>query len=261
MNRMMHKDIGLLIIASCFGAFSCATVTITPDMVQKVQKNLTLVVPEGTGRFPVVIFYQGTGGGNLRAERWAAWLKTLGVASAIVDNAGIRNRTINPQGSMYVEDAAIAWDLLKAHPQIDTSRFALMGFSRGGLQALMAGPYFTGERAAPTIVFAFYPGGFGLDRCWSTHRKPTRVHIFYGDLDDVGRDEGQSFACRALAAVSWDPVEFHELEGATHAYDTTFPPHTFQCCRNLTVRVEPNPDAVEKTKAIIEKVMKAGWNL
>lgn len=259
MNRMTHKSVVLLIIASCFGAFSCATLTITPEMAQKAQKNLTLVVPEGAGKFPVIIFYQGTGGGNRRSEKWAPWLKTLGVASAIVDNAGIRNRTTNPPGSMYAEDAAIAWDLLKAHPRIDTSRFALMGFSRGGQQALEAGPYFAAERAAPTFVFALYPGGWGPDTCRSTHRGPTRVYIFFGDLDDVARYDGYGLACSRLAGGR-DPVEFHELRGATHGYDDIHS-YTFECCGRRAVRVEPNHEAVEKTKAIIEKAIRARWKL
>jgi hypothetical protein len=47
------------------------------------------------------------------------------------------------------------------------------------------------------------------------------VHIFFGDLDDVGRDEGYSLACQRLAGGR-DPVEFHELKGATHGYDDLF---------------------------------------
>ncbi|OGL29918.1 MAG: hypothetical protein A3G44_08380 [Candidatus Rokubacteria bacterium RIFCSPLOWO2_12_FULL_73_47] len=228
-------------------------------MVHMVQKNLTVAIPERDGKFPVVIFYQGTGGGNRRAEKWASWFKTLGVASAIVDNAGIRNRTTNPARSMYTEDAAIAWDLLKTHPRIDTSRFALMGFSRGGQQALEAGPHFTGERAAPTFVFALYPGGWGPDRCRSTYGRPTQVHIFFGDLDDVGRDEGYSHACSGLARGR-DPVEFHELKGATHGYDDVFS-YTFTYGRARIARVEPNPDAVERTKSIIAKAIRARWDL
>jgi dienelactone hydrolase len=191
--------------------------TIPPDVTRK---HLVVVSPEGDGKFPVVIFYQGTGGGNRRAERWAAWFKTIGVASAIVDNAGIRNRTSNPWGD-YAEDGATAWDLLRAHPQIDTNRFALMGFSRGGQQALDAGGYFGGARPAPSFVFALYPGGWGTNACWSLHRKPTQVHFFYGELDEITGYDGTSHACRALETSSGS-VKFHELKGATHGYDDIY---------------------------------------
>lgn len=251
-----HKGIFLLIGVLCFGISACVTTTITPEIVSK---NLLVITPEGAGKFPVIIYYQGTGGDTRRAEKWASWFKTMGVASAIVDNAKIRNRKRNPSKSMYTEDAAFAWDLLKANPKIDTSRFALMGFSRGGQQALEARRHFKGKRPAPSFVFALYPGGWGPDKCFSTHRKPTEVHIFFGDQDDVNRYERVMFACRSLA--KWrDNVEFHELKGATHAYDDIYV-FTFKCCRGETVRVEPNPGAVEMTKIIIEKAIKAGWSL
>ena len=84
------------------------------------------------------------------------------------------------------------------------------------------------------------------------------MHIFCGDLDDIEKYEGTPSACRSLAF--WrDNVEFHELKGATHAYDDLYS-FKFYCCGGRLVRVEPNPEAVEKTKAIIEKAIKAGWN-
>lgn len=138
----------MLVLAACE--------TITPELVQQ---NLTLITPEGKGPFPVFIYYQGTGGDNDRARSWAFWLRTKGVASALVDNAGMRGRRENPRGSTYVEDAAIAWDILKDNPRIDTGRFALMGFSRGGQQALDAAPVFRDRPATPSFVFALYPGG------------------------------------------------------------------------------------------------------
>lgn len=55
--------------------------TITPKMVAD---NMTLVTPQGVGPFPVVIYFQGTGGHNRRQEAWARWFKKYGVASAIV---------------------------------------------------------------------------------------------------------------------------------------------------------------------------------
>lgn len=257
LDRIKHKGLILLIGVLCLGISACATTNITPEMVQK---NLYVRIPEGAGKFPIVIYYQGTGGDLRRAEVWSLWFKTMGVASAIVDNARMRNRQRNPSGSMYTEDAAFAWDLLKANPKIDTSRFALMGFSRGGGMALMAGWYFGGKRPVPSFVFALYPGGWGIrDECRNSHRKPTEVHIFFGDRDDVNTYDGYADACRNLAKRR-DNMEFHWLKGATHGYDDIYS-YDFVCCGGGHVRVEPNPGAVERTKTIIEKAIKAGWNL
>lgn len=250
---MVRHGTILLIALMGLGASGCRTVT-----REMVEANLELVTPEGEGGFPVVIYYQGTGGHNRRAHTWASWFKSLGVASAIVDNARIRGRAENPSGSMYTEDAALAWDLLRANPKIDTSRFALMGFSRGGQQALEAGWDFGGKRAVPSFVVALYPGGWGPGRCSSAHGKSTAVHIFFGDRDDVDTYEGYGRACRALAEVDRS-IEFHELKGATHAYDDDYS-FTFHCCRGRPVRVEPNAEAVERTKTIIEKAIRSRWN-
>ena len=254
---MIHKSSVFILVSVLLLVSACATLKITPEMVQA---NLTVVMPEGSGKFPVVIYYQGTGRGMRTMMTWARWFKSIGVASAIVDNATMRNRTDNPTGSMYTEDAAIAWDLLKTHPKIDTSRFALMGFSRGGGMALMAGRHFGNERPVPSFVFALYPGGWGVrNECRNSHRKPTEVHIFFGDRDDVNTYDGYADACRNMASRQ-DNMEFHLLKGATHCYDTNFSFPLF-CCGGKPVRVEPNPEAVETTKVIIRNAIKAGWNL
>jgi dienelactone hydrolase len=242
-----------LILLLAVAASACQTVT-----VEMVRDNLYVSAPEGPGPFPVVIYYQATGGGNRFGSLWAAWFKSIGVASAMVDNAKIRGRAGNPTGSMYTEDAALAWDILAADPRIDARRFALMGFSRGGQQALEAAPHFTGRRPAPDFVFALYPGGWGIDRCYSSHPRTTAVHIFFGDRDDIESYDGVATACRRLAHVG-PGIDFHELRGATHAYDDVFA-STFYCCGGRPVQVEPNPAAVEETRAIIEKAIRTRWN-
>jgi len=257
MNQKIPKGIVILMAAFCCSLYACATTNVTLDMVQE---NMTVVVPDGPGKFPVVIYYQGSGARNRRAEMWSDWFKTKGVASVIVHNAWIRKRYSNPSGSKYPEDGAFAWDILKDHPKIDTNRFALMGFSRGGGQALDAARYFKGKRVAPGFVFALYPGGWGKpDTCLCSHSTPTEVHIFFGDRDDIETYDGTMSACRSLARWRRN-VAFHLLQGATHAYDDTqF--LTFYCCGGRPVSVDPNPRAVEETQAIIAKAIKTKWQL
>ena len=229
--------------------------TVTPEQVAKALKVIT---PEGDGPFPVVIYYQGTGGHNRRQQAWATWFKTHGVASAIVDNAWVHDRFENPTGSRYTGDGAIAWDLLKSDKRIDTDRFALMGFSRGGGMTLMAGDQFGNERAVPSFAFALYPGGFGARRCPTNHEDQTDVHIFFGDKDDVGNADKYLTACRGTARQN-ENVSYHHLPGATHGYDE---PHsyTFGCCKpRITVQVQPNSEAVAATREVIEKAIKGRW--
>jgi dienelactone hydrolase len=224
-----------------------------------VEQRLTVLTPEGAGPFPVVIYYQGTGGNDRRALSWANWFKTVGVAAAIVDNAGLRQRPSNPTGSRYTEDAAAVWDLLNADDRIDTARFALMGFSRGGGMALNAGHHFGDERSIPDFVFALYPGGFGRGRCPTNHESRTQVHIFFGDKDDVARADSLWGACRSTAKWN-DNVTYHALSGATHGYDDDFG-YSFSCCRPpVKVSVVPNEDAVKATRTAIAQAIRSRWN-
>ena len=159
---------------------------------------------------------------------------------------------------MYTVDGAIAWDLMNNDARVNTNKFALMGFSRGGGMALHAGGHFGGKRAVPDFVFAFYPGGFGRAECASNHADTTEVHIFFGDKDDVGHVDGLLGACYSTARWN-DSVFYHELKGATHGYDDDRGA-AFTCCNPVTkVRVEPNPEAVEFTKSVIEKAIRARW--
>ena len=111
-----------------------------------------------------------------------------------------------------------------------------------------------------SLVFALYPGGWGRrDTCLCSHRKSTEVHIFYGDRDDIETYDGTLSACRSLARWRRN-IAFHLLKGATHAYDDTqF--FTFHCCGGKPVSVDPNPKAVEETRAIITEAIKTKWQL
>lgn len=92
-------------------------------------------------------------------------------------------------------DGALAWDILCGDPRIDTDHFALMWFSRGGQQALGAGPLFGGWRAEPDFVFALYPGGWGVNSSRDLHGSETEVHLFFGGKDDVCRSEHDDSTC------------------------------------------------------------------
>lgn len=219
---------------------------------------MSVVTPDGQGPFPVVIFYQGTAGNSRRSRSWAAWFKERGVASAIVSNAGMRKRNQNPSGSNYSVDGALAWDILRGDPRIDTDHFALMGFSRGGQQALNAGPLFNGERAEPDFVFAFYPGGWGVNNCRDSHGPETEVHFFFGDKDDVCKAEHNDSACMRIAEHR-DEVFFHRIENATHAFDDTMG-NRFTCCSPpVVVKIVPNPEAVDVAREIIEQAIGRRW--
>ena len=259
-ERRRNHHLGLFFLAAiaALSLAACATFSLTP---QAVKEHLTVIVPLGPGKFPVVIFFQGTGGRNRRAMEWSEWFDKKGVASAMVDNAGLRGRNKLWGVDDYVQDAVIAWDLLAAYPRIDRSRFALMGFSRGGRQTLIAGSAFGGKRAVPDFAFAFYPGGGGSHTCYIEHAKSTKVHIFYGGADEAGKGPGGFFQACLDESREMKNVEFHEMPGAHHGYDDVVDTTFRLPVTNTLVHIKPNPAAVKKTKEIILKAIKEGWGL
>ncbi len=240
---------------SCLFLTGCIKSAATPE---NVEHYMSVVVPKGEGPFPVVIFYQGTGANSRRSRAWSAWFREQGVASAIVSNAGMRHRNTNPPGSNYSEDGAVAWDILRSDPRIDTDHFALMGFSRGGQQALNAGSLFREERVEPDFVFALYPGGWGRNNCRDSHGSKTEVHFFFGDMDDVCKSDHNDSACK-LIADQRDDVFFHRIENATHAYDDVMGYHFTCCSPSVEVKVVPNLDAVDATRKIIKQAIDRRW--
>ncbi len=98
----------------------------------------TLWLPAGSGPFPGVVIVHGSG----RSDRSNPW--TSAYTDALVDR-GIAVLHPDKRGSGasggnwreatffdLADDAIAALDLLRAHPEVDTSRVGLIGFSQGG---------------------------------------------------------------------------------------------------------------------------------
>lgn len=244
------KVIAVLILVIALAA--CAA--IDPN---KIRDHVSIVTPPGDGPFPVVIFYQGTGDANIK--QWALWFRDRGIASAIVGSAAIRGRKDLWGVTYYVGDGVVALHFLKQDRRIDTSRYVLMGFSRGGWQVLNAADAFKDSGSPPSLVLALYPGNEGREftgKCTNTHGIKTRVHIFYGALDESGIHNGFLDACRTTAKFETN-VSYHEVSGAHHAYDSQYP-QQFGTVR--TFRIVPNSDAVRETERIIDAALaEIGW--
>jgi dienelactone hydrolase len=168
----------------------------------------------------------GASGDNIRA--WAKQLNAWGVAAFIVDSFGPRgvtsttaDQTVLPQWA-DLADSFNALKLLAADPRIDKSRIGIMGWSRGGMIAMIAALETArravlsadGPRFAAHIVF--YGSAATQYRDSATDGAP--LLFFHGEADDYV----------ALASVkesaAWiqgkgDAVTFITYPGATHAFD------------------------------------------
>lgn len=182
----------------------------------------------GNDRLPVVVLLHGSGGVSSFVLDWEKDLNVMGVATFVLDSftpRGIVN-TLSDQSQLgqltMIVDAYRALDVLAQHPNIDPTRIALMGFSRGGQAALYAslkrfqrlhGP--VGPEFAAYIVF--YPD------CTTTFHddedvadKPIR--IFHGSADDYL----PLAPCRAYVErlqARGKNVQLTEYAGAGHAFD------------------------------------------
>jgi len=224
-----------------------------------IKPHISVVEPAGaaTGKpAPVVFFLQGTGGGSNRANAWAKTLAEAGIASAVIDNAELRNRA-NLAGVAardVAQDYAAALRLMRNDPRVDVTRHAVMGFSSGGTAAMLSGAVLEPDQPRPRAVIAFYPGSMG--DCGETHAADTAVHVFYGDLDEWGAHAGTRDACRR--AMGGKPRRaFHPVKGAHHGFDDAVT--VMWPADGRTFRSEPNPQARAEVERTLVPLLKAAF--
>jgi len=193
----------------------------------KIAGELRLPRP-GSDRLPVVVLLHGSGGISGYVTDWEQDLNSMGVATFVIDSFTARGiTTTNEDRSQLGElamivDAYRALDLLAKHPRIDSTRIALMGFSRGGRAALYAsverfhrmhGP--AGQQFVAYIVF-YPPCNIAFRGDEDVASKPIR--IFHGDADDYA----PVAPCRAYVArlkAKGKDVQLTEYAGAGHVFD------------------------------------------
>ncbi|CAE6737417.1 hypothetical protein R69888_02344 [Paraburkholderia haematera] len=182
----------------------------------------------GNERFPLVILLHGSGGIAGYVTDWEQELLAIGVATFVIDSftgRGITS-TSNDQSQLgrlaQTEDAYRALAVLVKHPRIDPSRVILMGFSRGGQNALYGSltrfqrMHLSASGARFAAHIALYPD------CSYTYRDDedlaAPVRIFHGIADNYD----PVAPCRAyverLRAEGKD-IQITEYPGAAHVFD------------------------------------------
>jgi dienelactone hydrolase len=207
-----------------------------PDfLVGKEGKPVTLKarlkLPQGQAeKYPAVIILHGSSGrtSDKRMEHWAGELNEIGIAAFLVDSftgRGITETNTDPTrlGRLnMIIDAYKALELLSKHPDIDSKRIAVLGFSRGGQSALyssMTRFYKShGPRDGAHFVahVGFYPA------CTSTYLEDEEVNgvirILHGTADDYSPIAPCRSYVKRLQAAGKD-AELIEYPGAHHVFD------------------------------------------
>lgn len=184
---------------------------------------------EATGRVPAVILAHGCGGfGRVQEASWTHELNRMGFASFSLDSFGGRGirevcswqEHINV-GSRLL-DAYRALEALAAHPRIDPSRIALMGFSHGGMVALWAHytrfqrRWMSGQHRFAAYL-SFYPAVCNF-RFLDEDQDSRPLRIFLGADDDYNSvAQCQEYVERIRAAGS--DVALLVYPDARHAFD------------------------------------------
>jgi dienelactone hydrolase len=155
-----------------------------------------LRLPEGTGRVPAVVVTHGCSGITGAETYWSGSLVQLGIATFVVNSfagRGIPRVCSGPHtisAASVLTDVYRARDLLAAHPRIDVTRIALMGFSFGGRTALWAShPRFQQRYGVGPAHFAahlaFYPTSCHIRLADEDRVGDAPIRIFHGKADEV----------------------------------------------------------------------------
>jgi dienelactone hydrolase len=186
-----------------------------------------LRLPRGTsGRIPVVLLLHGSGGVNGGHELWAKHFNEMGVASFVLDSFSERGITSTSTDQALlgrlnmILDAYRAFDVLAAHPRIDPTRVAVMGFSRGGQSALYSSMRRFQQLWNPRAVFALHIPLYAS--CTTTFIGDTDVTApirqFHGAADDYVTVAPCRPYFERLRAAGRD-AQLTEYPDAHHSYD------------------------------------------
>ena len=186
--------------------------------------------PSWKEHLPAVILLHGSNGAanSTPAVRWAEFLNRMGIATFRLDSFGGRGidqvETDQSRLSSFVQfyDTYRAVDVLAAHPRIDPSRIAVMGFSRGGSAALYTSMRRFQARHGPTKAriaahLSFYPA-CNIHFVDELDIADAPVREFHGAADDTTLAATCLAYIKRLDAAGKDAV-MTEYPGSHHGFD------------------------------------------
>jgi dienelactone hydrolase len=256
------------------GYIKFQSVTITAAEFQKGTKDGAPVaihgylrLPKQEGPVPAVVLFHG-GAGIKSSRGWASHLPSIGVATFLVNSFSGRGVTRAPSERELSRagqtcDAYRALELLVTHPRIDRQRIALMGFSRGGGQTILAAlPEFRRANLPPGVDFAaylaFYPSITPIAYLINRGVPNRPVRIFHGSLDNSESIWTVRRYVKRIRRKGAD-VQLFEFEGAHHSFDNPKLGRLYQTSRGFTVGY--NSSAHREAMVKVEETLTAVFGL
>jgi dienelactone hydrolase len=187
-----------------------------------------LFLPPGAAKVPAMIVHHGSGGvSDERERRYARELVQLGVVTLVLDSFKGRGvtSTVSDQAAVSTNDmlgdAFAALKALAGHARVDAARVGIVGFSKGGSVALLAGHEAKAAKEAPKgLRFAlhvpFYPA------CVNHYYRPKStgapIYLMLGEADTyIGVGPCREYA--AILRAEGARIEVVVFPGAMHGFD------------------------------------------
>jgi dienelactone hydrolase len=198
-----------------------------------VRITANLHSPFAGTRVPAVVLLHGSGGIGGNLPGWVQALNGIGVAVLIVDSfrgrgitQTITDQTLLSSFSMML-DAYRGLEFLALHPQVDPTRIAVLGFSKGGFAALYSSMRrFQKMWSKPALEFSAYLAFY--TRCDAPLLDDENVsdhpiRLFHGAADDyVPVAPARAYVERLRQAGR--NVQLTVYQGARHVFDNPLNP-------------------------------------
>jgi dienelactone hydrolase len=232
------------------------------DKGKPITLGVELRIAQAKGKTPLVVLMHGSSGIGANVPFWARELNALGISTLTID--GMTGRGVQGVGENqaligrlnFIVDIYRSLEVVAKHPRIDSSRVALMGFSRGGQAALYASVQrFQKQWNKSGVDFIayipFYPD------CATTYDGDTDtgsapIRIFHGAPDNYNPVASCKKFITRLKDAKRD-VELTEYPNAQHGFDNPIAPTTpvaatnSQSVRDCTIK-ETAPGTLTNTE-------------
>ncbi len=208
--------------------------TAVSELPSSVPTRMALYKPSGPGPFPALVVFPGAGGLLSDYVEWAAAAVRQGYVVLALDF--MKPRNLNPpdiaggkvRHMQGAKDSLQALAHLQHLPIVDPERIGIVGFSWGGMAALLAGsPEIRASFSAAhryAAIVAFYPGcyypanRYGAERLSLHPDHDTPTLILNGAKDNEGTPEDCAQRADKLRSEG-KPVESFTYPDAGHAWD------------------------------------------
>ncbi len=233
-----------------------------------------LRIPSANEPIPAVVVLHGSGGLDSRGSLYVKALNDAGIATLEIDMWKARGLNFRPDAlpDVTVPDAFSALHYLAANEDIDENRIGILGFSWGGVVAMLAATNYYNSPYGGEHTFAAHVGNYPI--CWaynSPYLPPTIVFddltgspvlIQIGDRDDY--DDGPG-PCEALAAP-FSNVTVNVYRNSYHAWDRLQPAITVEDPFSHQgyggeVEIAPSPGKAFKSRSNVVKFFQAEFDM